>query len=244
MKKDLTELFNYLNIVIKSAYELNDKAHDEKHLNSVITNTNCLLFCYNNNVPEKDMISKREKNLILIAAIYHDCRLFLGRQEHEIRASNEVLNDQVLKEYLSDDEIKKISIMVKEHRTSAEKTLIGSKILCEADKLDGLLDVQRMIYRCIHTTIQNDYNLLENKDIFEEVYNHLNKKYGKDGTFKLQLPFSIKQFEKQKIEVENILNNKEQFRNECNTVKNDILTIDGRKYRLKNICLMELYKQN
>jgi len=176
LKEGLKE---YLFSNIVPLYYKFDKAHDKKHAMEVL------------NFSLKIANLRKEKldpNLLYANALYHDVGLMVNREEHEIHSSKYVLADKNLHRWFSKEEIQLIANSCIEHRSSSKrrpKTIYGM-ILSDADS-SGSFNINRLMER----TWNYRKSLFPNQtkeDRFEEMYDHVQRKFCKGGYIEMWLP--------------------------------------------------------
>lgn len=175
------ELFNYLTNVILPKYKRVDVAHDEQHVRESL--------CYAKSITNllRNKISSHDMELIFTAIIYHDISLIDSpREVHHINSAKIVKNDKILKMFFNQKDINIIAEAVEDHRSSSNnppRSLVG-KVVADADT--GPIQIDNLIHRSYY------YHISHNKEtdklkIFDEIYESLNKKYGKNGYSKYWL---------------------------------------------------------
>ena len=210
-KKIKSELQNYIEEEIIIQYEEFDKAHDLAHVENVIEFALKLSQEFNN----------VDQNIIYASAAYHDLGLgYKGkdlidnREDHHQYSAKLVKEDRKLKKYFSKDEIELISIACYQHRSSLEEevTKITSKIIADADLMDGL-NIKRMIIRAWNYALEN-YQQMSISELYDDMYLHLINKYGKDGYAyqSLYLKESKELFEEEIKTAQRILAQKNKFK--------------------------------
>ena len=199
MKKTLMD---YLNNKIK-IYSNFDRGHNTTHVETVLKYS----------IELAKNIKNVNMELVKTIAVFHDLGLGIGkRKEHHTNSAKLVREDIGLKTYFNGDEIKIIEDAVLNHRSSNKNTNLSiySKIIMDADKLDSLTDINRMVERSFlyNLDTSNDTPV----DVYANVYHHLFTKFGKDGYVKYQLPITIKVFKKNIAHVQDVLHNEKEFK--------------------------------
>lgn len=210
------DLMNFLNTQVYVVYSLSDvfdKGHDERHIDEVKK--------YAIDIAKE--VGYKNMNILLTAVYYHDVGMAIDRENHNIYSGKIVKEDHRLKQFLSDAEIDAVIEAVEEHRTDCTKSSMLSKILSDADKLDGFVDTHRMFERSILFTMSHKPEI-KGEDLFDEVYNHISDKYGCEGRFHLSIP-SIK-YEKYRLVMYGIIKDKEYCRSIFDTEFNKIISSD------------------
>ena len=166
------KLIEYIENNIFPEYSKNEKAHDINHIIYVINHA----FSISKNY-EVDL------NLIYTIAAFHDIGHHIDKEKHEIISADIMNNDKVLKEFFSNDELLLIKEAIEDHRASSSRIprSIYGKIVSAADKN---LTVDIAITRTYLYNRKYFPNLNE-EELYEEIYNHLNEKFGKNGYAKM-----------------------------------------------------------
>lgn len=116
----MLDLTNYENL-----YDTFDAGHDRRHMETVRKQAVELAKKY---APDK-------VELAYIAATLHDIGISINREDHEKNGEKMILADEILKSYLSAEELKEVADAVREHRASnGRPETILAKIISDADK--------------------------------------------------------------------------------------------------------------
>lgn len=185
-------LLQFLKAVENRIEARNDKGHNMIHINTV------LYYAYeiNNNLE-----NKIDEEVILVTVYLHDLFCYKNRDEHHVLASEFARNSSFMKRYFNEETREMIATAIYKHRTRfKDRESDLEKILYDADKLDGILNINRMIERSILYNVKNN----KNKFIFNDVYNHLKDKYGYDINLYYTTPYINKEYGA----IKQILNNK------------------------------------
>ena len=201
------ELKKYIEDNILKEYDLNESGHNINHANYVIKRS--LKFAENLDV---------NKEMVYVIAAYHDVAHHIDRLNHEKIGSEMLLNDENLKKFFTDEEIKIMSDAVYDHRSSLEgdpRTIYG-KIVSTADRNIS-----------VDVTLKRSYSYnrkhnpdLTNEEVFEECRNFLNKKYGKNGYAVEKFYFKDKEYEQYLKDMDYITTHKELFDKRIKEVNN------------------------
>lgn len=173
------ELKEYIDVIIMKNYEFNDKGHDIYHVNSVLQYAEAIA----KNYPEIN------KDNLYIAVIYHDVCCHIDRKYHNELAYEFVKNDQMLRKFLSEEDIEEIAIAVLEHRSKTPSTTLMSKILSDADKADACR-LDRMIYRAWYYG-KYYFPGTPEEELIVRCHKTQNKRYGKNAYFRFNLPDTV-----------------------------------------------------
>lgn len=193
-------LKKYIDDFIFPSYVNNDSGHNIDHINYVINRS--LKFA-------QDILDVNIDMVYTIAA-YHDVGHYIDYKNHE-KISAEILEqDENLKMFFSDDEIKIMSDAVFDHRASLEyepKTIYG-KIISSADRNTIVDDILKRTY---------DYRIKHNLDfsideLINESRNHIIDKFGKSGYAKDKMYFKDEEYEKFLKEIDILMQDEQLFK--------------------------------
>ena len=154
----------------------NDKAHNLEHVFAV-----CKLAV---DICEQEKMSGREKELVVLGALFHDLGCCYERSQHHVIGyglTYEYLNRFCPFDYTS-EEVMIVANAVLEHRSSNKNkpTNKVSEIVSIADS--GRPKIKLYIQRCIQfREHRGDLDRLSTLEFFEEVKGHLVEKFGPDG---------------------------------------------------------------
>lgn len=198
------KLISYIENNIFPIYDKNEKAHDINHILTVINHAFSISKNYDVN-----------KDMIFTIAAYHDIGHHIDKEKHEIISADIMIKDEKLKEFFTEDELKIIKEAIEDHRASSShipRTIYG-KIVSAADKN---LTVETAITRTYFYN-RKYYPNLNESELYEEIYNHLNEKFGKNGYAKIYV--KDEEYEKFKSELIHLLENKQEFFNEITKIR-------------------------
>ena len=177
MKEPRSELTAYIKAEIIPRYRQFDKAHQEDHVRMVIRQA-----------LELAERLHADKEILYVAAAYHDTGLVEGRDRHHLVSGEIIRNDERLKEWFSDEDIELIAQAAEDHRASSDhepRSLYG-RILAEADRF---IEADTIIRRTAQYSITH-YPSLSCDGHVERCISHLKEKYGDGGYLKLWIPES------------------------------------------------------
>lgn len=178
MKKVNEKLKKYIENQILPHYDNFDHGHDRRHADSVIERG--LEFAEELNDDNINI------DIVYASCAYHDIGMIKGRKGHANFSYEYVLNDEKLKEFFDEDEIKLIAEACQDHSTSTgrpPRTIYGM-IVSDADK-DSDINIGLMrgwdfsIFHFPNMTFEEHID-----DIHKEIY----KRFNINGTVKLYLP--------------------------------------------------------
>lgn len=171
------ELISYIENNILPLYDNFDVAHSRNHADIVIAESLKLSEYYD-----------VDKAMVYTIAAYHDLGLKYGRENHHIDSGKIVVNDNILREWFSEDKIQIIKEAVEDHRASLDNKprSIYGYIVAEADK-----DIEplRILRRTIQFGLKN-YPEMPMEKHYERLCEHMSEKYVEGGYLKLWLPES------------------------------------------------------
>lgn len=190
------DLVSYIENYIFPKYKLNEEGHGINHILTVINHSFDIAKNYDVNL-----------NMIYTISAYHDIGHHINSKHHEIISAEIMSDDKKLKEFFTQEELEVIKFAIEDHRASCKlepRSLYG-KIISAADKH---LDVKTAICRTYTYTKKHNPEFSFN-EIQEEIYNHLNKKFGKNGYAKIYI--KDENFENFKRKLIFLLENKTNF---------------------------------
>lgn len=168
-------LFNYLVNIILPKYKNIDLGHNEEHILDVLT------YAYNICNILGDKISKKQRELIFTAIIYHDISLLnSSRKNHHLDSAKIFLSDNNITKYFTNVERKVISEAIEDHRASATLTPRSLVGLIVADSDTGPLCIENLIKRSYYYHVKNEPNS-NDEEILKEIIAHLTNKFGQNG---------------------------------------------------------------
>lgn len=170
------KLKKHLEGTIRNLYQNNDKGHDVYHLEAVLNYADRI-----NSVIETPV----DNDMLMTAVYFHDAACSFNRHEHNFFAKVMVINDRVLKEIFTEEQINEIAQACYEHRSKLKKTSMLSVVLSDADKADACR-IDRMIYRAWYYG-RNYFPDTTQDDLIVRCHNAQNKRYGKNAFFKFAL---------------------------------------------------------
>ena len=201
------DLVSYIEKEIFPIYDKNEKAHDISHIINVINHA------FN--------ISKNydvDLNMIYTIASFHDIGHHIDKENHETISADIMSKDENLKEFFNSEELEIIKLAIEDHRASSSRIprSIYGKIISAADKN---LTVEIAITRT-YLYSKKYYPEFTHSELYEEIYNHLNEKFGKNGYAKVYVEDEdYNNFKKNLIA---LLENKEEFFNEISKIEKKI----------------------
>lgn len=200
-------IINYIESTIFPKYDLNEASHGINHIFNVINKSISISKNYDVNL-----------DIVYVVASYHDIGHHIDKDNHEKISAQMMMEDEKLKEFFSADELNTIKEAIEDHRASSTQVPrnIYGKIISAADKNMNVTDAitRTYIYSKAH------YPNLSETELLDEVYNHLEDKFGVNGYAKVYI--KDEQFENFKKELIDLLNNKPKFFSKVNSVINDI----------------------
>lgn len=201
------DLVSYIEKEIFPIYDKNEKAHDISHIINVINHA------FN--------ISKNydvDLNMIYTIASFHDIGHHIDKENHETISADIMSKDENLKEFFNSEELEIIKLAIEDHRASSSRIprSIYGKIISAADKN---LTVEIAITRT-YLYSKKYYPEFTHSELYEEIYNHLNEKFGKNGYAKVYV--EDEDYNNFKKDLIALLENKEEFFNEISKIEKKI----------------------
>ena len=201
------DLVSYIEKEIFPIYDKNEKAHDISHIINVINHA----FNISKNY-EVDL------NMIYTIASFHDIGHHIDKENHETISADIMSKDENLKEFFNSEELEIIKLAIEDHRASSSRIprSIYGKIISAADKN---LTVEIAITRT-YLYSKKYYPEFTHSALYEEIYNHLNEKFGKNGYAKVYV--EDEDYNNFKKDLIALLENKEEFFNEISKIEKKI----------------------
>lgn len=172
-----SELSAYVEAEIIPRYRSFDKAHQEDHVRMVIRQA----------LELADKLGA-DRELLYVAAAYHDTGLVEGRERHHLVSGTIIRSDKRLREWFTEEEIELMAQAAEDHRASSdhEPRSIYGRILAEADRF---IEGDTIVRRTAQYSLTNypSYSFGEHE---ERCVAHLKEKYGNGGYLKLWIPDS------------------------------------------------------
>lgn len=181
---------NVISNKILLMFDYFDEAHQRDHIFDVIKNTFNIIEASELHV---------DKDIALVAALYHDTGLICGRDKHHEYSGMIVRNDVLLKQIFNEEEINIIAEACEDHRASNPNhpRSIYGRILSDADRTFSL---ERFITRAIKyrkgsDTLDNQQeSYKETLEIIKQTY--ATGGYVKDFYFRERCPIEQARFDK------------------------------------------------
>lgn len=173
--KPTPSLATYIETEIIPRYDSFDRAHDRRHVRSVI---------------DRSLTLARElgadPDMAYTVAAYHDTGLVAGRERHHTVSGEILAADTALRRWFDEEQIAAMRCAVEDHRASAKeppRNLYG-RIVAEADRLiEPLVILRRTLqYGLAHCPE------LDRAEQYARCRAHLHEKYGEGGYLRLWLP--------------------------------------------------------
>ena len=199
-------LLEYVEKEIFPLYELNDEAHNFKHINYVIKRS--LKFAEN--------IKDINLDMVYTIASYHDIGHHIDHLNHEKVSAEILYKDENLKKYFNKEEINIMKEAIEDHRASATNhpRSIYGKIVSSADR-NTLVD--KHLERT-YLYITKDMNNLG--DIIIDAIGHTIKKFGEEGYGAHKMYFEDKEYDEFLREIRELTNNEKAFTKRFKKVNN------------------------
>lgn len=170
-----SELIKYIENEIFPLYDRNEEGHGRKHIKTVIKRSLKLAKKYDVNL-----------DMVYTIASYHDLGHYIDRKTHEIISAKMFMEDEKIRNWFTDEQIKIIKEAIEDHRASSDhkpRNIYGM-IISTADRT--IIDIDDTIKRTYSYGIRN-YDKISDEEQLERVYQHLTEKYGENGYAKIYL---------------------------------------------------------
>lgn len=170
------ELQQYVYDSLFPIYATFDRGHNVEHIEAVLRRSFWIFDTFASFV---------DPNMVFAVAAYHDIGMKVAREKHAMHSGRIVREEKNLLKWFSVEQIEIIAQAVEDHSTSAQKTprSLYGKIVCDADKDD---DYKVSLLRAWEF-VKNHFPQLTDEECKENVYQQLQKKFGKDGLVKYWL---------------------------------------------------------
>lgn len=170
-----SELVKYIENEIFPLYDRNEEGHGRKHIKTVIRRSLKLAKKYDVNL-----------DMVYTIASYHDLGHYIDSKTHEIISAKMFMEDEKIRKWFTDEQIKIIKEAIEDHRASSghKPRNIYGMIVSTADRT--IIDIEDTIKRSYSYGIRN-YDKLSNEEQIERIYQHLTEKYGENGYAKIYL---------------------------------------------------------
>ena len=225
------ELEKYIEDNIFPSYKKNDSGHNLDHIKYVIKRS--FMFA--------KTIDNINYDMVYTIASYHDIGHYIDAKNHEKVSAEMLLQDNNLKEFFTEDEIKIMAEAVADHRASSkqEPRSIYGKIVSSADRNTSLKAPLRRayLYRIAHKSGENI------EDIIEESRMHIQKKFGSSGYATEKMYFEDNDYKVFLKEISKLVEDKEKFKKVYCEVNNINLKYKPDYLREDTIYLNDVFKK-
>lgn len=172
------EIATFLELEIVPRYDAFDAGHRRDHVHYVMQESQKLAKHY----------STVDRDMLLVAAAYHDLGLEVGRDVHHTESARIVREDERLLQWFTDNEIETIAQAAEDHRASSDhqpRSIYG-RIVAEADRQ---IDGDTIVRRTIQFSFKH-YPNLSREENYQRFMEHMAEKYAEGGYLKLWIPES------------------------------------------------------
>ncbi len=148
-------------------------SHGMLHINNVIKNMMMLADYYH-----------LDKNMAYTIACFHDIGLNVDRENHEYESGRLLNNDQNLRNFFTEEQIKIMREAIEDHRGSRKtrpRNIYGE---CVSDS-DRDFDIKLLAKRQLATALKNYPELHSFDEHFERCHEYICKRINGDGVFNL-----------------------------------------------------------
>lgn len=191
------QLMEYIENNILPIYEKNDSGHRIEHIQYVIRRS----FDFAKQFENIDL------NMVYVIAAFHDLAHHIDKDNHEVLSAKLFYENEVMKEFFTDEQRKIIKEAIEDHRASLEyepRSNYG-KIISSADRNVDIISSLRRT----HAYTTKHYPDLDLEQMINRAYKYISKKFGIDGYAKSYC--YDKEFEEFKKCVEELLKDKYGF---------------------------------
>ena len=198
MDKINISLKEYIEKEIMPKYDLNDKGHNKDHIDFVLKRAFEISKNYDLNY-----------NILYTCVCFHDIGCHINREKHEILSADMAYNDEFLKEYFSEENLKIIKEAIEDHRASSAiipRNIYG-KILSSADRKVSIKNylVSSLFFG------EPDISKIDMEEAIKQSYNHAIKKFGKEGYATDKFYVEDNRYKKFLNDLQSLIDNKEEF---------------------------------
>lgn len=171
------DLVEFVEQQILPKYQEFDRAHSTQHAQKVIRGSLLLASKLG-----------ADLNMAYVVAAYHDLGLSGPRAKHHITGARILLNDQRLRRWFTEEQLRIMAQAVEDHRASASRSprsLYGC-IVAEADRD---ISPESVIERTVIYGLDH-YPQMSRQEQWERFCEHLEQKYSSHGYIRLWIPGS------------------------------------------------------
>ena len=216
------DLKNYIENNIFPSYIKNDSGHNLDHIKYVIDRS--MKFA--------STVDDINFDMVYTIAAYHDIGHYIDAKNHEKISAEMLLNDDNLKDFFDDEQIKTMSEAVYDHRASmeGEPRSIYGKIVSSADR-NTLVEVplrRTYAYRLAHNPE------LTIEQIIEESRQHIINKFGQNGYATEKMYFEDPDYEKFLEDISLLAENESKFKKRYCEVNNICIEKKGNTSYVKS----------
>ncbi len=163
-------LKQYIEKNVFPEYDKNEIGHGLEHIKNVINKSFKIV---------KENKLDVNQDIVYVVAAYHDIGHHIDSKKHEIISAEIMSKDENLKEFFDDDELVVIKEAIEDHRASAKRDprSVYGRIVSTADRSGS-------VEECLERTYTYGQKLLPgatDDELFENAFNSLTKKFGKNG---------------------------------------------------------------
>lgn len=206
------QLKEYIKENIFKIYDLNGDSHNINHIKYVLERAFELSKPY-----EKDI----DYNMLYTAVTYHDIGDHIDRATHEKISAKWMMDDENLNRFFNNEQKVIIKEAIEDHRASGKNVprSIYGKILASADRN---IDINMFFQRSCAFGLEH-YKELSLEEQIDRAYEHAIKKFGKNGYAVNKFFVQDDKYSKYLIELQDLIENKDEFYKRCNSVLKNII---------------------
>lgn len=206
------QLKEYIQDNIFKIYDLNRDSHNINHIKYVLERAFELSKPF-----EKDI----DYNMLYTAVTYHDIGDHIDRATHEKISAKWMMDDENLNRFFNNEQKVIIKEAIEDHRASGKNVprSIYGKILASADRN---IDIDAFFQRSCAFGLEH-YKELSLEEQIDRAYEHAIKKFGKNGYAVNKFFVQDDKYSKYLIELQDLIENKDEFYKRCNSVLKSII---------------------
>lgn len=203
------KLKEYIETKILPEYDLNDKGHNQDHINFVLKRAFEISKNYDINY-----------NILYTSVSFHDIACHINRELHEKLSAEVAFNDIFLNEFFCNEEMNIIKEAIEDHRASSKNIPrnIYGKILSSADRK---VSIKEYFIASLFFGVE-DFNSLDKNKIIEDSYNFAIKKFGKQGYATNKFYVEDKKYKDFIENLQYLIEHKEEYFNLAEIIFNEV----------------------
>lgn len=203
------KLKEYIEKEILPQYRLNDKGHNQNHIEFVLKRAFEISKYYD--------ISY---NILYVCVCFHDIACHINRELHEVLSAQVAFKDEYLNNFFNTSEMNIIKEAIEDHRASSNNIPrnIYGKILSSADRK---VDIKTYFVSSLFFKATN-ISKVDMEEAIEKSYNHAIDKFGKNGYATKKFYVEDKRYQKFLNDLQYLIDNKDEFYEAAKIVFNEV----------------------